>query len=190
MRELFYTGVGSREISEEEWEVMEAVAKWLANLGFTLRSGKAMGSDSAFESGVEESNHKLNKEIYIPWEKFEGGNTFQGKPIVLDAPDTMNYAITIEWIKKVHPAFEKLKQGARKLHQRNVHQVLGKDLENPVPSVFLLACAASDKNGDAKGGTGTAWKIAKESGVPCFNIRGKTKREIFDFLRPLVEAAK
>lgn len=185
MAELFYTGVGSRDISEEEWALMVGIGKWLSNLGFKLRSGKAEGSDSAFETGVQESENPTNKEIYVPWENFKG-NQIPGDVIVLAKPDTMNYAISVQWIKDVHPAYEKLKQGARKLHQRNVHQVLGRDLENPAPSCFLLACANTDKHGDAKGGTATAWKIAKANNVPCLNIRGKTKQEIYDFLRPLV----
>lgn len=189
MGKLFYTGVGSRSITDEEWDLMEGIAKWLSNCGFSLRSGKAEGSDSAFESGVEESKNKDNKEIYIPWENFKGGNEFGGTIIALDRPDSVNYAVTIHWIKEVHPAFDKLSQGARKLHQRNVHQVLGRDLENPDPSLFLLACANKTKKGSPTGGTATAWAIAEANNVPCLNIRGKTKQEIFDFLKPLVEEA-
>lgn len=188
MSNLFYTGVGSREITHEEWDLMVAVAKWLANCGFTLRSGNANGSDSAFETGVEESKNKTLKEIYIPWEKFEG-NDLPGEKIVLANPDSMNYAISLQWIKEIHPAFDKLKQGARKLHQRNVHQVLGQDLEHPVPSLFLLACSKEDKKGDVMGGTRTAWLIAKANNVPCFNLRGKTKEELYAFLKPLVKGA-
>ena len=65
--------------------------------------------------------------------------------------------------------------------------MLGRDLENPVPSLFLLACSDVDKNGDAKGGTRTAWMLAKQFNIPCFNIRGKSKREIFEFIKPILE---
>ena len=185
MSGLFYTGVGSRDISDEEWDTMVSVAKWLAQW-LKLRSGKAGGSDSAFEYGVSLSDYPDNKEIYIPWPKFEG-NEIQGEKICLDNPDTMNYAISVKYAKEIHPAWEKLSQGGKKLHQRNVHQVLGRDLENPVPSLFLLACSDVDKNGDAKGGTRTAWMLAKQFNIPCFNIRGKSKREIFEFIKPILE---
>lgn len=183
-----YTGVGSRDVTDEEWDLMVAIAKWLAEW-FNLRSGKASGSDSAFEYGVSLSDYKDDKEIYIPWPKFEG-NEIPGETISLDRPSTVNYALTLQYAKEIHPAFEKLSQGAKKLHQRNIHQVLGRDIENPTPSKFLLACSDEDKNGDVKGGTRTAWMLAKQFGVPCLNIRGKTKKEIFEFLKPFVEEAK
>ena len=181
MSDLFYTGVGSRDITDEEWDTITGIAKWLATW-FKLRSGKAAGADSAFEYGVSLSKFPDNKEIYIPWPKFEG-NEIAGEKISLDRPDSVNYALTLQYAKEIHPAFDKLSQGAKKLHQRNVHQVLGRDVEHPVPSAFLLACADEDKNGDVKGGTRTAWMLAKKFGVPCLNIRGKTKREIFDWLK-------
>jgi hypothetical protein len=68
-----------------------------------------------------------------------------------------------------------------KLHQRNIHQVLGKDLSKP--SSFLLACSNEDRNGDVKGGTRTAWMLAKQLDVPCFNLRDKNKQEIYLFLK-------
>lgn len=185
MEELFYTGVGSRDITDEEWDNIESVAKWLAQW-FVMRSGKAHGSDSAFESGVDLSEHKDRKEIYIPWAGFEG-NEIPGEVIPLDRPDSVNFAITLKYAREIHPAFDRMKQGGKKLHQRNIHQVLGRDLGNPHPSKFLLACSDEDKNGDVKGGTRTAWMLAKKFDIPCFNIRGKTKREIFEFLKPILE---
>mgnify|MGYP001759698676 CR=1 FL=1 len=185
MSDLFYTGVGSRDITDEEWDNIAAVAKWLAQW-FKMRSGKAHGADSAFEYGVSLSEYPDNKEIYIPWPKFEG-NEIEGEKISLDRPDSVNFALTLQYAREIHPAFDRLSQGAKKLHQRNIHQVLGRDLEHPVPSLFLLACSDEDKNGDVKGGTRTAWMLAKKFGVPCFNVRGKTKREIFEFLKPIIE---
>lgn len=185
MTDLFYTGVGSRDVSEEEWDTMVGIAEWLAK-SFKLRSGKAEGSDSAFEYGVSISGFPSNKEIYIPWPKFEG-NQIPGEKICLDRPDSVNYAFSRKYAKEIHPAWEKLSVGARRLHQRNIHQVLGRDLAVPVPSTFLLACADSDKNGDPKGGTRTAWMLAKRFDVPCLNIRGKSKIEIFDWIKQFIK---
>ena len=184
MGDLFYTGVGSRDITDEEWDIIEGIAKWLAPM-YTLRSGKAAGADSAFEYGVSISDAPDNKEIYIPWPKFEG-NEISGEKISLDRPDSVNFALSLQYAKDIHPAWERLTQGAKKLHQRNVHQVLGRNLDKPVPSDFLLACSDEDKHGDVKGGTRTAWMLAKEFNVPCLNIRGKTKREIFEWIQPLL----
>ena len=68
--------------------------------------------------------------------------------------------------------------------------LLKRDLENPDPSLFLLACADKTKDGNVKGGTATAWKLAKKFGVPCLNIRGLSKREIFEFLKAILEEWK
>lgn len=182
---LAYTGVGSRDLSDDEYDLMESIAKYLASKGYILRSGKAPGADSAFEAGVSEYGDLSLKEIYIPWPTFKG-NEFPGEVVSLGPPSSMNYGISLRLVKEVHPAPDKLSQAATKLHQRNCHQVLGRDLENPAPSKFLLACSDTDKDGDVKGGTRTAWMLAKKYNVPCFNIRGKTKQEIFAFLKTVM----
>ena len=164
---------------------MENIAKWLALQGYVLRSGKAPGSDSAFESGVHEAGLPQQKEIYIPWSGFKG-NEFPGEVIVLGPPSSINFGISWKLVKEIHPDPDKLKQGAAKLHQRNCHQVLGRDLSNPIPSKFLLACAKEDKTGNVIGGTRTAWILAQKYNIPCINIRNKSKKEIFDFLKVIV----
>jgi hypothetical protein len=68
----------------------------------------------------------------------------------------------------VHPAWEACKQGARKMHTRNVFQVLGKTLDQP--SKMLIAWTKLDNQGNPKGGTATAIKLATENGVQCFNL--------------------
>lgn len=147
---LTYTGVGSRETPEHIQEIITKIAIQLDNLGYTLRSGGADGADTAFSKGSS------NKEIYIPWKGFAEGKV----------PDYSSFADDL--LKEVHPAYEKLSQGAKKLHLRNVNQVLGDNLNKP--SNFLICWAKTDKNGIPKGGTRTAWMIAKKFGVPCFNL--------------------
>lgn len=58
---MIYTGIGSRETPPEIQEIMTNYARKLDKLGFILRSGGAMGADTAFEKG------STNKEIYLPW---------------------------------------------------------------------------------------------------------------------------
>ena len=60
-----YAGVGSREVPERALKRIHYVSKKLNNLGFTLRSGGASGSDYAFEKFAGK-----NKEIYLPWKGF------------------------------------------------------------------------------------------------------------------------
>jgi hypothetical protein len=146
----YYSGVGSRETPKEILEVITKIAVRLEELGYTLRSGGASGSDSAYSEKVK------NKEIFIPWKSF-------GEGIV---PKETEFAHNL--LKEIHPAYEKLSQGALKLHLRNVNQVLGGDLNTP--SDFLICWAKTDKQGIPTGGTRTAWLIAKKYNIPCFNL--------------------
>ena len=150
MKSKYWTGVGSRTVPPEIGDLMIKIAVKLEELGYTLRSGAADGSDSAFSLKVK------NKEIFIPWKSF-------GEGIV---PTETEFAHNL--LKEVHPAYDRLSQGALKLHLRNVNQVLGADLNTP--SKFLICWAKTDKQGSPIGGTRTAWKIAEKYGIPCFNL--------------------
>lgn len=153
----YYTGVGSREVPPEIGKLITEIAVKLEELGFTLRSGFAPGSDTYFAKKVK------NKEIFIPWKNF-------GEGIV---PKETEFAHNL--LKEVHPAYDRLSQGALKLHLRNVNQVLGKNLNEP--SQFLICWAKMDNQGIPIGGTRTAWMIAQKYGVPCFNLERKEDLE-------------
>ena len=70
---------------------------------------------------------------------------------------------------------------ARGMHQRNVHQILGYELDNPIDAVICWT-----PNGKIQGGTATAIKLAIANGIPVFNLgRPDNKavlQEIADFL--------
>ena len=67
------------------------------------------------------------------------------------------------------------------MHQRNVHQILGFELNNPVDAVICWT-----PNGDVVGGTATALKLAMKAGIPIFNLgrpdQDKVLEEIRQFL--------
>lgn len=150
---MYYTGVGSRETPKEIGIVINKIALKLQDLGYTLRSGHAGGADTFFEENITE------KEIFIPWKSFGNG-------IV---PEYSSYADSL--LQEIHPAYNKLTQGAKKLHLRNVNQVLGQDLNTP--SKFLICWADTDTKGIPKGGTRTAWLVAEKFDVPCFNLKNQ-----------------
>jgi hypothetical protein len=149
MEKLYYSGVGSRDTPPEICEIISEIAVKLEQMGYTLRSGGAKGSDEAFSSKIK------NKEIFIPWKGF-------GEGIV---PQETEFAHNL--IKEIHPAYDRLSQGALKLHLRNVNQVLGQDLNTP--SKFLI-CWAKTGHKEPIGGTRTAWMVAKKYNIPCFNL--------------------
>lgn len=148
----YYAGIGSRETPQEVLDWFTILAKYLAKNDYILRSGRAKGADKSFEIGCDLVNGE--KEIYLPWGGFESSTS---KLIVKEGK-------AFEIAKEFHPYWYNLKQGARKLHARNSHQVLGKDLNTP--SAFIICWT---KNGSGKGGTGQALRIAKHYDIPIFD---------------------
>lgn len=156
----FYTGVGSRTAPPDVRQAMQQLASWLALCGFTLRSGGADGADTAFEVGAGVKAH-----IYLPWPGFNGRSAGR-----LSRPTADAYQMA----SGVHPAYEHLSAGARALHARNCHQVLGDALN--APSDFLVCwtpdgCTGLSTRTKATGGTATAIVLAERHGVPMFNLK-------------------
>jgi hypothetical protein len=142
---------------------MESIAKHLSKDKLILRSGGAPGADSAFEQG----SHSSLKEIYLPWELFNNNKSS------LTSPDPKAFEIA----KQVHPCWNKCSGAAKKLHARNVHQILGKDLNSPVSFVIYWA---ETKNGLVQGGTATAVHLAKNLNIPTHNLKEKTIRKAWE----------
>lgn len=134
---------------------MTEIAQKLDALGYYLRSGGAPGADTAFEDGAVFDD----AQIFLPWRGFNG----RKKGIVLSG-DIEQRAASIA--KDFHPVWDRLTQGARRLHTRNVPQILGPDLQTP--SEFVVCWT---KDGRASGGTGQAIRIAEALGVLVYNIK-------------------
>ena len=147
-----YTGIGSRSTPAEILNAMTNIATALEASGLVLRSGGAEGADAAFEAGVSDPTMK---EIYLPWPNFNRN------PSMFTAPS----AAAFELASKTHPAWDRCTPGARKLHARNMHQVLGQDLKTP--SLFLVCWTPG---GELKGGTAQAIRLALAHNIHIFNI--------------------
>lgn len=163
----YLTGVGSRDITQEEGERLKLIAYTLGRKGYLLRSGGAKGSDTCFEEVY--SDKGFRKEIYLPWNGFNG--LYKG-----DDNFILNDYRAEEIASGIHPYWSNLSQGAKKLHSRNTYQVLGGGLD--APSNVLVCCSDYDKDGIVKGGTRTAWLLAKSYSIPCFNIRDGEQLEL------------
>jgi hypothetical protein len=147
---------------------MREFARALAQGGWVLRSGGADGADSAFEAGSHEVDPAL-AEIYLPWRGFNNNTSRRYR--------VSDEALAIA--RTVHPAWERLSSAARKLHSRNVYQVLGESLD--APSELLVCwtadgCEAERTRNSRTGGTGTAIVLAERHGVPRFNLARKESR--------------
>lgn len=186
MQHVYYTGVGSRDTPKTQCEALKAIATSLAHARYTLRSGGAEGADTAFEDGAKEfliRSPKQLYDIYLPWDGFEGRKKSLNHHIPEDC-HPMLWAEATRIAKATHPDWNACSKGSKTLHTRNVFQVLGHTLDNP--SKFLICWAPVDRKGAPKGGTATAWNIAKEHSVKCFNIN--TTFDVFeldDYLKEL-----
>ena len=149
---MIYAGVGSRKSPAEVIQLMEKIARRLAVLGWTLRSGGAEGADQAFESGARARGGDV--EIYAPWPGYHPNP-------ILSRPHPKAY----ELAREVHPRWEGLSRGVQALMARNSHQILGPNLDDPVK---MLVCWTP--GGEVVGGTGQAIRLAQKFGVPVINL--------------------
>jgi len=164
---LAYAGIGSRETPPHVLDLMVRAASQLAREGWVLRTGMAGGADQAFYRGAR-AHGAL--ELYLPWPSFEAdarSPAHAAEQFVLGQPTPAAY----ELAARFHPAWTRLPQGARHLHARNCHQVLGPDLASPARFVFCWTPDGSlDGRGRRVGGTGQALRIAHHHGIQVFNL--------------------
>lgn len=173
---MIYAGIGSRETPQDVLEDMVSVGHHLANIGWTLRSGGAGGADTAFERGCDQGNG--TKEIFIPWNGFSGRYLNEYGLIVYQDPQAEEIA------SKFHPNWSACKDGARKLHSRNVAQILGADIDTDLQTDLVICWT---KNASGAGGTGQALRIAKHYGIPIFDL-GNPRN--YDHLTDFVQKAR
>lgn len=169
--EMFYTGVGSRDITPDETTLITAIGKKMATLGYKLRSGAADGADTAFELGCLETS--LDREIYVPWNGFN--KRFCG--IYIKEPSDNQFATARKFLVNNHilPWFDNMNMLSQLFHVRNYYQVVG------FSGVRSRVCvyAANENRGEPVGGTRTAVMVSRHFGIPTFNLRDWDEREEF-----------
>lgn len=170
IRSYAYAGIGSRTTPQGILETCFMIGNNLAIEGLTLRSGGAPGANTWFEKGVDsarkyalewhpELSQPIMKEIYIPWNGFNGRTDAELGVYSEIAPEAFEIA------KKYHPYWDNLSEGAKKLQARNSYQVLGDPFDN---SVDFIVCWTPE--GKITGGTGQALRIAKDLNIKVFNL--------------------
>jgi len=153
----FYAGIGSRRTPLDVMARMTEIAVFMRQQGYTLRSGGAPGADTAFEAGAGN-----DKKIYLPWKLFNNNPS----PLYAAAYD----AQALEIAAKYHPRWNTLTRAVQTIMARNCYQVLGGDLKTP--SEFIVCWTPTGKT---EGGTGQAMRIARDYGIPIYNIFFKTQ---------------
>lgn len=163
---MCYAGIGSRKTPHDVLEGMRRLAAYLDTAGFVLRSGGADGADTAFEDGA------VCAQIFLPWKEFNNNTSALYPP----TPEAFEMAA------KFHPAWGKCSRGARALHARNCHQVLGLSLNEP--SKFV-ACWH-----DGTGGTLQAVRIANAYDIQVFNLKYTGLDDVISYAQNLLNAAE
>ncbi len=172
------TGIGSRETPEAICQYMSWCGYQIADKGWVLRSGGADGADKAFEHGVVtwdvENNGKKKlrelMEIFLPWKGFNKAPK--------DVEHICEYKKELDEkaegiAKRIHPAWHACSPGAKKMHTRNIYQLLGYSLESKSDYVMCWT-----PKGEDVGGTRTVIVLAKELGIPVLNFFDEKARDV------------
>ena len=150
-----YAGVGSRNTPENILDEMFVIAEQLSQIGFTLRTGGALGADTAFAEGIPDGSDSKLLEVFLPW---YGYNNWE-------SPYFKSPQKAFDIARITHPNWSACTQGVQKLMARNVQIVLGEKLDDPVD--FLICYTP---NGEKVGGTAHAITLAEKNNIPIFNL--------------------
>lgn len=136
-----YAGIGSRQTPPEVCAVFASLAGRLGQAGWTLRSGRALGADSAFESGARAVRGSCeiflpNKHNYMSIEQVihASSEDFMKGESYLD--EVTGSVLGCKVIARLlHPNGKNLSPHALELHARNTYQIIGQNLNSPVQFV-------------------------------------------------------
>jgi hypothetical protein len=159
MMKFIYAGIGSRETPDYVIPWMTEIAAQLSE-GWILRSGHAQGADMAFENGCTGE-----KEIYLPWEGFNNAPSNHPEYGVPPLTDEL-----LSLAAHYHPNWNACSKSAKKMHARNMHQIMGVNLDTPCHMVICWT-----KGGKQGGGTGQALRLANALDIPVFDLFQSSK---------------
>lgn len=156
---MTYTGIGSRTTPPKQLELITILGEYLGGLGVNLRSGGAIGADSAFQKGCSNVGGRMDifhTKRYIRYNGNKNTTLYYNE-------ETLKEAERIA--EQFHPAWHLCREHARALHTRNTFQILGADLKSPTDFVI-----AYGPGGLVGGGTSQALRIANASKIPIYNL--------------------
>ena len=162
-----YSGIGHRSTPEKVRDMMTSIGSQLAQMGFILRSGNAIGADQAWE---EQVTRKM-KEIFIVERK-------KSCPFGIIADVTQEqWDFVVSHYHGGMRAFSKQSAYVQYLFLRNLNILCGKHLDDKVDFV-----AYWHEGEHCDGGTGHTVAMAKTLEIPCFNIWSEKDQQAMDEL--------
>ena len=159
-----YAGIGSRETPPACLEIMAILAGRLGKAGWTLRSGRAKGADSAFEAGARAVRGKC--EIFLPEDLRPLSMRDNEPPKARYMDEVDGSCLGAKLIARLlHPNGKNLKPDHLELHARNTYQIIGQDMNTPADLVICYTVG-----GRGEGGTGQALRLAKMCNIPILDF--------------------
>ncbi len=181
---IYYTGVGARDVPPEVARTMTLYGAVFAELGYTLRSGGATGSDTAFEIGCD--NRQGKKEIYLPW---KGYNDNPSELWGIPDTDAGRAAVALAADLYGQERWSRVSHGVRKLMTRNIFQVMSQNLDTLSDFVVCWTpdgVRTAEERTRKTGGTGQAIACASQYDIPVFNLRNEGEVDrLLDFVGKL-----
>lgn len=161
----WFAGVGSRETPEEVLALMRRISQALYTQGYALSSGDAEGADTAFYEGTLLSPyyHQLGARIYLAWNGVRN-RYHDPKNYFYDASRFPTWMSANSIAEELHAAWEKCGRGARAMHSRNVYQVMGHTLTDPISALIYWAKPVG-KTEKVSGGTNGALQLSIKYGI-------------------------
>lgn len=164
-----YAGIGSRKAYPRMMDLANEIADYLADNGYTLRHGNALGMDKAF-AGKSQPREKNEEGVVTRWMNYNF-YTQDWQEEVYTASDADYETLAIA--RELHPTPASLSPYALNLMARNANQILGKNLDTLVDFVVCWTpdgCESHETRSAKTGGTGQAISIASLLGVPIINL--------------------
>ncbi|MEZ8987936.1 macro domain-containing protein [Vibrio breoganii] len=150
------------------------------------KSGSAEGSDLAIELGFYLAEYELARlglisritpmffQSIIPWSNFNDRDTFKTPWVTSDIPQW-----AIDSAAQLHPAWDKLSAGVKRLMARNTLQIIDSQTKSPVDRVICYTgdgASSVSEITSKTGGTGQALRLACQHGVPIVNVGNSEHR--------------
>lgn len=163
--------MGSRKAPLFVLYLFSLLAQVFEQKGMILRSGGALGADSAFSDALSAPGGR--SQIFVT-NSVKKPNYFNPQAIYGQSFDGLyRQAMRLIIDNRIHKKWENCSQAALDLHNRNVFQVLGLDLKTH--SEFVLCWTPRGEKtyaetGQFTGGTGTAINTADINHIPVFNL--------------------
>jgi hypothetical protein len=167
---IYIACIGSRETPSDILAWMTAMGGQFVRSGYRIITGNAPGADQAWAAGGNKID-PAKVTLCLPWASFENRAVhFQNTIRVLaDKMTDVERHRYYDVAAAVHPAWEHMTPGGQRLHARNAMIVQEARL------VFGYCTASS-------GGTLSAFRIAREMQIPCYDVSERSVRAKVDEL--------